>query len=71
MIYHHHIPECSEESVIGYCEGCEKPDAELVECHEGFFEYCEPCLEEKAEGDAHAAYDDRLIKRADNGWRDA
>ena len=68
MIYHHHVRECFQEEVVGYCEGCEKPDAVLVD---EFEEYCAPCLEEKEEGDAHAAYDDRLIQRADNGWRDA
>ena len=68
MIYHGYIPDCDEEEVFGYCEGCEKTDAVLVG---EFEEYCEPCLEEKEEGDAHGDYDDRLIRRADNGWRDA
>tara|TARA_Y100001938_G_C7809183_1_gene291015 strand:+ start:44 stop:262 length:219 start_codon:yes stop_codon:yes gene_type:complete len=70
-LYNHFIAIDDTEPTFGYCEGCEKTDAELVECHEGFFEYCAPCLEEKEEGDAHAGYGDRLIRRSDNGWADA
>lgn len=39
MIYHQHISECDAEEVVGYCEGCEKPDAVLVDTYR---EYCEP-----------------------------
>jgi hypothetical protein len=70
-MYHTPIPECDEEEVLGYCEGCEKADAVLVECSEGFHEYCEPCLEEKQEGDADSGYADRTTRRGEGGWRDA
>ena len=70
-LHNGYLPENDTEEITGYCEGCEKPDADLVECSEGFHEYCAPCLEEKQEGDAHAGYDDQLIRRADNGWGDA
>ena len=43
-MYHTPIPECDEEEALGYCEGCEKADAVLVD---EFHEYCEPCLEER------------------------
>jgi hypothetical protein len=70
-LHQHHIPENDTEEVIGYCEGCEKSDVVLVECAEGFHEYCAPCMEANEEGDAHADFGDRANQRAENGWRDA
>jgi hypothetical protein len=74
-LHQHHIPANGTAEVIGYCEGCEKSDAVLVECHEGFHitvsEYCAPCMEANEEGDAHADFADRVNQRAENGWRDA
>ncbi len=68
MIYHQHIPECDAEDVVGYCEGCEKSDAVLVDTYR---EYCEPCYQDKLKSDAHADYCDHVTQRGEWGWRDA
>ena len=70
-LHHHHIAENDVEDVTGYCDGCEKPNIVLVECYEGFHEYCAPCMEDKQEGDACGNYTARIIQRSDNGWTDA
>tara|TARA_R100001163_G_C4916050_1_gene98292 strand:+ start:207 stop:434 length:228 start_codon:yes stop_codon:yes gene_type:complete len=56
------------EDVVGYCEGCEKSDAVLVDTYR---EYCEPCYQDKLESDAHADYCDHVTQRGEWGWRDA